>query len=113
ARNGQRLPGKIGDIELMAGDTLLLEAHPSFEQVQRNSRDFYLVSRIEDSAPPRHERAWTARTILVLMVLLVAVGGMSMLKASLLATAAMILSRCARGREMRRAIDWSVLITMA
>ena len=30
ARNGERLRGKIGDIELRAGDTLLLECRPSF-----------------------------------------------------------------------------------
>lgn len=113
SRNGQRLPGKIGDIEMHPGDTLLLEAHPSFEQVQRNSRDFYLVSRIEDSNPPRHDRAWMAQTILVGMVLLVSVGGVSMLKASLIAAGLMMFARCARGQEMRRAIDWSVLITMA
>ena len=95
------------------GDTLLLEALPTFEQVQRNSRDFYLVSRIEDSNPPRHESAWIARAILVGMVLLVSAFGVSMLKASLLAAGLMVVTKCARGSDMRRAIDWSVLITMA
>jgi di/tricarboxylate transporter len=113
ARNGQRLPGKIGDIEILPGDILLLEAHPSFEQVQRNSRDFYLVSRVEDSNPPRHEKAWIARSILLGMVLLVSLGGVSMLKGALIAAGFMVVSGCARGREMRRAVDWSVLLTMA
>ena len=34
ARHGERVTGKIGDIVLRAGDTLLLEAHPSFHQEQ-------------------------------------------------------------------------------
>ena len=42
ARKGERLHGKIGDIVLETGDTLLLEARPSFVQQQRNSRDFFL-----------------------------------------------------------------------
>jgi Trk K+ transport system NAD-binding subunit len=37
ARNRERLKGKIGDIVLRTGDTLLLEARPSFIVQQRNS----------------------------------------------------------------------------
>ncbi|MCA9054834.1 MAG: anion permease, partial [Planctomycetaceae bacterium] len=111
ARNGQRLPGKIGSIELQAGDTLLLEAHPSFADVQRNSRDFYLVSRVENSTPPRHERAWIALVTLFGMVL--AAFWIEMLLASFVAAAAMIALRCVHGVEARRSIDWSVLVTIA
>ena len=57
ARNGERLHKKIGDIVLRPGDTLLVEAHPSFADQQRNSRDFFLVSRVDESTPPRHDRA--------------------------------------------------------
>jgi hypothetical protein len=42
---------------LRAGDTLLLEAHPSFADLHRNGRDFFLVSRVENSSPPHYERA--------------------------------------------------------
>jgi len=38
SRNGERLPGKIGDIELRPGDTLLLQAHDGFVKRYRNSR---------------------------------------------------------------------------
>ncbi len=52
ARNGQRVDRKIGDVELLPGDTLLLETRPDFVEQQRNSRDFLLVSRIGDHHPP-------------------------------------------------------------
>lgn len=55
ARNGQRLHQKIGDVVLQQGDVLLVEAHPSFSDQQRNSRDFFLVSKIDESNPRRHE----------------------------------------------------------
>ncbi len=113
SRNGQRLTGKIGDIELLPGDTLLLEAHPSFADQQRNSRDFFLVSRVENSTPPRYERAWISQLILLGMVLLVSVFDMKMLIASLIAAALMILSKCVNSSEARQSIEWSVLITMA
>src|SRR5262249_4450254 len=47
-RNGERLPGKVGDIVLRPGDTLLLEAHPWFVERHRNSRHFFLVSQVEN-----------------------------------------------------------------
>lgn len=113
ARNGQRLRQKIGDIELQPGDTLLLEAHPSFLETQRNSRDFFLVSQVEGSTPVRHERVWAARLILLGMVGVVTTNILSMLEASMLAAGLMIVTRCVRGSEARRAVDWSVLLTIA
>ncbi|NOX53876.1 MAG: SLC13 family permease [Planctomycetes bacterium] len=112
ARSGERIRKKIGDIVLQPGDTLLLEAHPSFLEQQRNSRDFFLVSAVEDSTPPRHERAWVARTILAAMVLTVALGLLSMLKAALAAAMLMIATRCCRASEAKRAVDLTVLLVI-
>lgn len=112
ARNGQRLHEKIGDITLQVGDTLLLEAHRSFADQQRNSRDFYLVSSVADSSPPRHERAWIAMTLLVAMIVLVVVGVLSMLASALIAAVGMIVTRCCTGSEARRSLDLSVLVVI-
>src|SRR5690606_36780568 len=65
ARDGERVRKKIGDIVLQPGDTLLLEAHPSFVREHRNSRDFFLVSPVSNSDRPRHARAGYALPILV------------------------------------------------
>src|SRR5690606_27587820 len=73
ARSGERIRQKIGDIVLRAGDTLLLEARPAFVQQQRNSRDFYLVSSLAGSSPPRHEKSFVALAILAGMVVLATV----------------------------------------
>ncbi len=112
ARDGQRVNKKIGDIVLQPGDTLLLEAHRSFRELQRNSRDFFLVSAVEDSAPRRHELAWVARLILALMVFCVFLGLLSMLKAAMVAAGLMIATGCCRGSEAKRSIDWGVLLVM-
>ena len=113
ARGGRRIHQKIGDIVLRAGDTLLLETRASFASQNRDSRDFFLVSAIEDSEPPRHDRARISLTILGAMVAAVALGLMSMLNASLLAAGAMILTRCTSASAALRAIDWQVLIVIA
>jgi di/tricarboxylate transporter len=113
ARQGERLRQKIGDIELKAGDTLLLEAHPTFADQQRNSRDFFLVSRLEDSTPPGHEKAWLAIGILVAMIVVAGFEWLSMVHAGLLAAGAMLVTGCCNASAARRSIDWEVLITIA
>ena len=113
ARNGERLHKKIGDIILHAGDTLLVEAHPSFADQQRDSRDFFLVSRLPDSNPPRHDRAVLAVLILVAMVVVVSFEWMSMLKASMLAAGLMLFTRSIAIETARRTVDWEVLLAIA
>jgi di/tricarboxylate transporter len=113
ARNGERVHKKIGDIVLRPGDTLLLETDPSFVERQRNSRDFFLVSRLENTHPLRHEQALTAVVILAAMVLAVSVGWVSMLQGALVAAGLMMVTRCITGGVARAAVDWQVLITIA
>ena len=113
ARDGEQLKMKLGDINLHPGDTLLLEAHPSFAEQQKNSRDFYLVSQLEESTPPRHDKAMIAFTILTAMVITAALGILPILHAALLAAGFMIIFRCTRGRTARRSIDWQVIIVIA
>ncbi len=113
ARDGERIQKKIGDIVLRPGDTLLLEAHPSFADQQRNSRDFYLVSRLEDSQPLRHDRAFIAIAILLGMVLAVSLTRIGMFKASMLAAGLMLITRCCTITVARRSVDWEVLLAIA
>ena len=113
ARNGERLRQKIGDIVLQPGDTLLLESHRSFVDEHRNRRDFFLVSRLEDSHPPRHDRALVALGIFVGMIVLVGIGWMTMLKAGMLAAALMLLTRCVSAEAARRSIDLETLLAIA
>ena len=112
ARNGQRLQQKIGDIVVKAGDVLLVEAHPSFADQQRNSRDFFLVSAVQDSNPRRHELALLALGVLVAMVL-AASFGYSMLLAAACAAALMLLTRCVSIEAARKSIGWDVLLAIA
>jgi di/tricarboxylate transporter len=113
ARNGERIRKKIGDIVLQAGDTLLLEANPWFVTENRNTRDFFLVSRIEDSTPARHDRAWLALAIVGAMVVAGGTGWLSVLNASLLAAGLMILSGCCSGPDARRSVDLRLLVVIA
>ncbi len=113
ARHGERLKSNIGDVIIRPGDTLLLEAQPSFVEEQRHSFDFFLISPIEDSVPPRHERAFVAMAILGALVLIVSLRWLSILQAAMVAGGAMIITGCVNGTQARRSVDWQVLLTIA
>lgn len=113
ARNGERLKRKIGDIDLRAGDTLLLEARSNFHEQQRNSRDFFLVSKLEGAPHVNTDRAPFALAILVGIVSSVSLGLLPMMTASLLGGLLMVASRCCGASLARKAIDWEVLLVIA
>ena len=113
ARSGKRIGGKIGDIVLQPGDTLLLEARHDFADKHRNSRDFFLVSGIPGAAPIRREKAWLALAILAAMVTAATADWLDMLSASMVAAALMMFTRCCSIVEARQSIDWPMLLAIA
>jgi di/tricarboxylate transporter len=113
ARNGERLKQKIGDIRLEAGDTLLLETSVAFRERQRSNRDFYLVSEVRGSTPPRHDRAWIACATLVAMVLAAALEIVPMSAAAFVAAAVVICTHCITPNEARKSIEWESLFLIA
>jgi di/tricarboxylate transporter len=111
-RNGARVPGKIGEIVLEAGDTLMMQGAPGFLRAHRNSPDFYLVSEIADSERPRYDRAWIAIAVLLAMVLCASMGPYPISVAAFLAAGLLLVTRCIDGRSARRSVDWSILIVI-
>jgi di/tricarboxylate transporter len=113
ARNGQRIKGKVGDICLQAGDTLLIEAEKGFLFKYRNNRDFLLISKLENSAYIRHTHSVKAIIIMLLMLIMTISGLLSLLQAALLAAAAMLLTQCLTLENAQKSINYSVLIVIA
>ncbi len=111
-RSGEHLDQKIGDIVLRQGDTLLIETHPRFVEIQRNRRDFFLVSTVAESQPVRHDRAWIALCVLAVMVILASTNAMRLLNAALLAAGTMVLTRCCSAQDARNSVDWRVLLVI-
>ena len=122
-RNGERLTNKVGSIRLEAGDTLLLQTRNEFVESHRNSRDFYLVSRVGKTTARRHDRALLAGllffglilwlTITSLLPDVVAFGNLTSKSIAAIAVAlAMVATRCMTSSEARSAIDLQVLLTI-
>ncbi|MFC3283763.1 SLC13 family permease [Litchfieldella rifensis] len=113
SREGRRLPGKVGDIKLRVGDTLLLETAQDFVDQYRYRKDFLLVSALNDSTPPNYSKAPLALMVLGAMVSLSAFGVLSILKAAFLAAGVMLITRSITASKARRYINLQVLIVIA
>jgi len=122
-RNGERLTNKVGNVRLEPGDTLLLQTRNEFVESHRNSRDFYLVSRVGKTAARRHDRALWAGLLFVGLILWLTVSSLwpdvlgwgnltSKPTACIAIVLAMIVSRCMTTAEARAAIDLQVLLTI-
>ncbi|CAO1661601.1 Potassium transporter TrkA [Halomonas sp. NYA30] len=113
SRAGNRLPGKLGDITLQVGDTLLLETGEDFVEQYRYRKDFLLISALNDSTPPNFRKAPYALGILAALVLASASGLLSILEAAFLAAGGMLVTRCITASKARRYVDLSVLVVIA
>ncbi|MCR9292477.1 MAG: SLC13 family permease [bacterium] len=129
-RNGERLPTKIGDIELTSGDTLLLQTQPGFVKSFRNRPDFYLVSGVEDGDSRRHDKLAPAVVIVLGLIawlflmplfptLLQPIYGSELpgfltspTAAIFVAALCVIVTRCLSVSDARSALDLPMLLTI-
>jgi di/tricarboxylate transporter len=115
-RGGARLRGRIGDIVLHVGDTLLLQAGAHFVRAHRNDPDFVLVSSLDEARPVRHDRAPLALGLLGLMIVLMVFSDMihvSIGVSALLVVVLLVATRCISASTARESLDWETLISIA
>jgi len=118
-RGGQRVSGKIGDIVLQPGDTLLLSTHQGFLDAYRNSDHFYLVSGVAGAREVRHERSWVALAIMAGLVMLLTLPLEKIIgyhippvAAGFAAAMGMVITRCVTGTIARSSVNWQVLLVI-
>lgn len=112
-RNGERVGGKIGEIEIRVGDTLLMQTAPGFMRAHRNSPDFYLVSDVGDGDKPRYQLAGLTMATVAAMILAVSLFGVEISLAACAAAGLLIATRCVTGSEARQSMRWSILVVIA
>jgi di/tricarboxylate transporter len=113
SRDGARLVGKVGDMVLKGGDTLVIEAGHDFAREHRYDRAFLLVSELQDSSPSDFSRAPLALTILGSVVFTATFGWLTLLEAGFVGVGLMVVTRCLTLEAARKSIEWSVLIVIA
>ncbi len=113
SRGGHPVDGSLGDTRVKAGDVAVLEVDESFFHENQRNIAFSLVRRLTGARIKRYDRAAYAALITVGMVVVVALGWMTMLNASLLASGAMILTGCMTFSQAGRSLDFKTLTIIA
>lgn len=112
-RHGERIAKKIGDISLRPGDTLLLLAGKNFYKKWYHSKDFYLIAVAETLPSKPQWRGYVSVGVFFMMIILTVANILPLLSAAGLGVIILVLTRTANAGEVRRTIDWRVLIIIA
>lgn len=114
-RNSERVKGKIGDIVLEPGDTLLLLAGGDFQQRKNLFNDFYVVTPIGNPFLTKEDtrKGWLTIATLAVMILLVTFHVLSMFKAMAVVVVVLLLTRVITAEEAKKSIQFDVLLLVA
>jgi di/tricarboxylate transporter len=113
-RAGHLVEGKLGDIPLRIGDTLLVVADPGFGDRWHDKADFLLVAAMDGGPPPRAtSRAWLPLGILAAVVGLASTGVADILVAALVGAVLLVAAGVLTPLEARRSVDLEVIVVIA
>ncbi|MFA9429690.1 SLC13 family permease [Egicoccus sp. AB-alg2] len=114
-RASERIDGKLGTVELRAGDALLLLTDPGFAERWNGHRDFALVIPHDapTESPSSRRYRWLTLGTFAGMVLLAATGALPILTAILLACAVLGVTRAISFSRAVDALDLDVLLIVA
>ena len=112
-RAGLRVEGKLGEVRVRVGDTLLLLADAGFRSRWYDRNDFLLVSPLQAAPPVGSRQAYAVAAVLAGIVATAATGLFSLLEASLIGAFALVIGRVITPGEARRAVDLDVVLLIA
>jgi di/tricarboxylate transporter len=110
-RHGEPLHAALGDIELAAGDVLLVQANDRHLRQLHRGRDLALLGPV-DLPRRRRRKIKIAVPILAAVVLLAAFDVTTILLAAILGVIAMFLTGCITAEEAYVEVDWMVLVLL-
>ena len=102
------------DRPLGAGDTLLMTGSlKSLQRTARSRHDLVVLKDIQDDGADRAHLAPVAITIMLAMMLVMTLGLVDHVIAVMVASVALILSRCVSVEEAYRSINWEAVVLIA
>ena len=111
AREGEVVGGSPREVELKAGDTLLVECPQRFKV---DSRSKYNLLEMESASLYKPDkRTLYSSLIMIAMVVISSLGYMTLLQAAFVAAFAMIFCRFCTIDQARESIDWRLLMIFA
>jgi di/tricarboxylate transporter len=114
-RDGGLIEGKLGQVRLRVGDTLILVSDPGFKARWGDREDFLLVAAMNDapSKPVSTAKAWVAIAILVGIIGLATLEVVPILIGAMVGAMLMVVFGVLTATEARRSIDIEVIVIIA
>jgi di/tricarboxylate transporter len=112
-RAGERVPGKLGEVELRAGDVLLLLADSGFRRRWLNDPSFLVIAPLTAEPFPRREKAPLVGVIVLALLVLVGTGVLDVLVAAILAAFLVVALDVLSPAEARNAVDLNIVVLIA
>jgi di/tricarboxylate transporter len=103
---------RLGTIALQPWDTLLVFGPRARIEALAGSRDFNLVQELAVRLRLAR-RWWVAAAVIPAVVVLAALGVMSLVKGAIIGVAVLLATRTLRIRQAYQAVDWSVIFLLA
>lgn len=111
AREGEVVKGSPREVELKAGDTLLMECPLRFHMDRQSKYD--LMELASESLYKPDKRTLYSSLIMIAMVAVSSLGYLTLLQAAFIAAFAMIICRFCTIDQARESIDWRLLMIFA
>lgn len=109
-RMNERIEDNIGEIRLKPGDVLLILAGKDFEKNAHRNDDFYVLSDLPKERTMNDRESLIAVISFILMIVVVALGFLSMFEASLLVVGLYILLDFFDSNQVKQTIPFQVLL---
>ncbi|CAH1552777.1 SLC13 family permease [Vibrio rotiferianus] len=112
-RDGGRLSGKLGDVELKAGDSLVLAVGKDFKSRHNLSKNFFFVSGVETERTLGRYREWLAVWGFAASIGLSAVGVVPLFKSLLLLLGILLLSDTLKANEILQRLPTQIWLIIS
>ncbi|MCC5927863.1 MAG: SLC13 family permease [Cyclobacteriaceae bacterium] len=111
-RNGERIRGKIGDIELQAGDLLMIFAGSDFRDRAEIYRDIYIVTQVKQIVKPGNKKYYALILTAILVCVLLFTGKFSLFPSLLIIISVMAAFSLISAQDVKRELDLNLIIIL-
>jgi di/tricarboxylate transporter len=113
-RQADEIRGALGNLPIVAGDLLLIEAKEGFDEIANNDKDnFYLVNRKGFRQLPLNAKANLALVVSFLMIIVASLELVPIVTSSLIAATIMIGTGCVKKEQIMASLNLPLLLVIA
>ncbi len=112
-RNGEKISGKIGEVKLKAGDTILLLTGEKFNKFTENNRDFYIISKVKEIRKLSRLQSLTLVIGTIAAIVLSSFGLIKLFFALIILISLLLILNVTNPRELAKSVDYDLAFIIA